>query len=161
MSNNIHRSHIRADVRAGTPADADALAGLRWRRLTEEGGYTGNDHDDFVELFATWVTDHFSTHRPFVAEVDGELVGMAWLMVADRVPAPTHRHRRTGDVQAVYVVPELRDCGIGGALLSLVLAEARDLGLEHVTVHSSERAVPLYQRTGFQHGRTWLSWQPE
>ncbi|MEO3771282.1 GNAT family N-acetyltransferase [Micromonospora sp. B9E7] len=161
MPNDIHHGQIRADVRAGTPADAVALAGLRWRRLTEEDGYPGNDHDDFVELFATWVTEHLSTHRPFVAEVDGDVVGMAWLMVADRVPAPTRRHRRTGDVQAVYVVPELRNSGIGAALLTVMLAEARELGLEHVTVHSSERAVRLYQRAGFQHGPTWLSWQPE
>ncbi|MDG4781204.1 GNAT family N-acetyltransferase [Micromonospora sp. WMMD961] len=161
MPNDNHQGQTRADVRAGTAADALALAGLRWRRLTEEGGYRGDDHADFVRMFAAWVVEHLSTHRPFVAEVDGEVVGMAWLMVVDRVPAPTHRHRRTGDVQAVYVVPELRDGGIGAALLTEVLAEARTLGLEHVTVHSSERAVGLYQRMGFQHGPTWLSWQPE
>ncbi|GAB3171084.1 acetyltransferase (GNAT) family protein [Micromonospora palomenae] len=33
--------------------------------------------------------------------------------------------------------------------------------LEHVTVHSSERAVPFYQRVGFQHDQRWLRWQPE
>ncbi|MFJ6168321.1 GNAT family N-acetyltransferase [Micromonospora orduensis] len=161
MSNDIHRRQVRVYVRAGTAADAVALAELRWRRLTEEGGYTGDDHDDFVALFAAWVVEHLPTHLPFVAEVDGHVVGMAWLMVSDRVPAPTLRHRRTGDVQAVYVVPDLRDSGVGAALLALVLAEARERALEHVTVHSSERAVPLYQRMGFQSGRTWLSWQPE
>jgi len=61
----------------------------------------------------------------------------------------------------VYVVPELRDRRIGAALLAAVLAVARGLELEHVTVHSSDRAVPLYQRAGFRHERLWLRWLPE
>ncbi|WP_051724178.1 GNAT family N-acetyltransferase [Micromonospora chokoriensis] len=152
---------MRVDVRAATAADAAALAGLRWRRLTEERGYTGTDHADFVEAFVGWVTEHLPTHLPFLAEVDGDVVGMAWLMVADRVPTPVHRSRQSGDVQAVYVVPERRGNGIGAALLEEVLAEARRRDLEHVTVHSSRRAVPLYQRVGFQHDPTWLRWQSE
>ena len=49
-----------------------------------------------------------------------------------------------------------------GATVEAVLAEARRLGLEHVTVHSSRRAVPLYHRTGFRYGDdVWLHWTPE
>lgn len=133
---------------------------LRWRWPTEEQGYTGTDRAAFVESFAAWVVDHMATHIPFVAEVDGAVVGMAWLMLADRVPAPTRRHRRTGDVQAVFVAPEQRDSGVGAVLLEALLAEARELGLEHVTVHSSERAVRFYERQGFTHDRQWLWWRP-
>jgi GNAT superfamily N-acetyltransferase len=150
---------MQVTVREATAADAAALGGLRWRRLTEERGYTGTDHAAFLELFSAWVTDHLSTHLPFLAEMDGDVVGMAWLMIADRVPTPARQLRRCGDVQSVYVVPELRDSGIGAALLEAVLAEAHKQDLEHVTVHSSERAVPFYQRVGFQHDQRWLRWQ--
>lgn len=119
------------------------------------------DEGPFVEAFSAWVRDHVATHVAFLAEVDGDAAGMAWLMVADRVPNSDRRRRRFGDVQSVYVVPELRDRRIGAALLEAVLAEARGLGLEHVTVHSSEHAVPLYQRAGFRHERLWLRWLPE
>jgi GNAT superfamily N-acetyltransferase len=61
----------------------------------------------------------------------------------------------------VYVVPDLRNDGIGAALLKHLLAEASRLELEHVTVHSSDRAVPLYERVGFDHDRCWLRWEPE
>ena len=44
------------------------------------------DEGPFIEAFSAWVRDHVATHVPFVAEVDGDAVGMAWLMVADRVP---------------------------------------------------------------------------
>jgi GNAT superfamily N-acetyltransferase len=126
-----------------------------------ECGYTGTDQAAFVELFSAWVIEHLSTHLPFLAEVDDQVVGMAWLMVADRVPSPARRRRRTGDVQSVYVVPEFRDGGVGAAPLDAVLAEARRFGLKHVTVHSSRRAVPFYQRTGFHQGQHWLEWRPE
>lgn len=148
---------MKVTVRRGSAGDAVALAELRLR------GHSGGelDRDAFVEAFAAWVGDHAETHLPFLVEVDGAVAGMAWLLVAERVPGPDRPRRRFGDVQAVYVLPELRDRGVGAALLAAVLAEARGLGLEHVTVHSSERAVSLYRRVGFGPDRTWLRWLPE
>lgn len=151
---------MQVAVRKAMAADAAALAELRWRWHTEEGGYPGTDRGAFLEFFSTWVNEHLSTHLPFLAKVDDQAVGMAWLMVADRVPGAARRHRRFGDVQSVYVVPELRDRAIGASLLEALLAEARRLELEHVTVHASERAVPLYERSGFQHDDRWLRWLP-
>lgn len=147
-------------IRKAVATDAMALARLRWRWPVEERGYAGTDRAAFLELFSAWVVEHLSTHIPFLAEADDQVVGMAWLMLADRVPSPANRCRRTGDVQSVYVVPELRDGGVGAQLLQAVLAEASRLELEHVTVHSSQRAVPFYQRSGFQPEQRWLEWRP-
>jgi GNAT superfamily N-acetyltransferase len=66
------------------------------------------------------------------------------------VPHPRAFERMSGDVQCMYVVPEQRDCGLGGKLIEAVLAWASCLGLERVTVHSSERAVSAYSRHGFE-----------
>lgn len=153
-------SGMRVAVRKATAADTAALAQFWWRWSDEEHAYGGTDRAAFAELFSAWVAEHRSTHVPFMAEVGGDPVGMAWLMLSDRVPSPGRRHRRTGDVQSVFVVPELRDRGVGAALLDAVLAEGRRLALEHVTVHSSERAVPFYQRAGFRDGQRWLQWKP-
>jgi GNAT superfamily N-acetyltransferase len=147
-------------VRKATPGDAAALAGLRWQMSAKDRANPGPDHD-YVASFSAWVSDHSSTHLPFLAEVDDGTVGMAWLMVAERPPDPARPYRRCGDVQSVYVVPSLRGRGIGAVLLDAVLAKAGELELEHVTVHSSERAVPLYLRSGFRHDERWLSWNPE
>lgn len=151
---------MRVVVRRAIAADAPALARLRWRWRAEERGEAGGDRAVFLTDFTAWVRDHLATHLPFLVEVEGEVAGMAWLMLADRVPSPTLPDRRTGDIQAVYVVPEARDSGVGGALLSAVLDEARQRGLEHVTVHSSERAVPFYLRNGFIREQRWLEWKP-
>jgi GNAT superfamily N-acetyltransferase len=147
-------------TRRATAADAVKLAALRWRQIAEGGDHVDSDRGAFIESFRSWVDDHQATHLPFVAEMDGDVIGVAWLLVAERVPG-SERRRHFGDVQSVYVVPEMRNAGAGAAVLADLLAEASRLGLEHVTVHSSSRAVPLYQRVGFGHGRAWLHWSRE
>lgn len=148
---------MRVTVRKGTLDDAAALAALRWTAAEDSDA----GREAFVDSFIAWFRDHASTHLPFIAEIGDEVVGIAWLMVAARVPSSARRYRRFGDVQSVYVMPKLRGKRIGTALLDAVLAEAGRLELEHVTVHSGDRAVTLYQRAGFQHDPRWLRWLPE
>jgi GNAT superfamily N-acetyltransferase len=155
------KATMQVNVRRASAGDAAALANLRLQALIESRGHRGPDSGAFVDAFASWISAHLTTHLAFLAEVDGDAVGMAWLMVAERVPSPQRQHRLFGDVQSVYVVRELRNRGIGAALLKVVLAEAGRLELEHVTVHSSDRAVPLYQRASFRHDQRWLRWIPE
>ncbi len=150
---------MHVTVRRATAVDAPALARLRWRWRVEERDERGTDRASFLEFFTAWVIDHLSTHVPFVIDVDGRLSGMAWLMLAARVPSPALMDRRTGDLQGVYVVPDMRNSGVGAALLDAILREARDRELEHVTVHSSDRAAPLYLRLGFTDGQNWLHWK--
>ncbi|MDG4826633.1 GNAT family N-acetyltransferase [Asanoa sp. WMMD1127] len=138
-------------VRRATVADAAALSALRRDGVAD---------DAFDTSFSEWLAAHVETHLPFVAELDGRVVGMAWLFVAARVPSRSRRDRRFGDVQSVYVLPSARGRGVGAALLAEVLACAEQLSLEHVTVHSSDRAVSLYTRAGFGQDRTWLRWTP-
>lgn len=89
--------------------------------------------------------------RIAVAE-SGEVVGAAWIARVDRVPRPGHLARRSAGVQSVYVVPEFRGRGLGGALVEAVCADAADDGATRIVVHASERAIPLYRRLGFTSG---------
>jgi len=151
---------VDVTVRPASAADAPALAGLRWQRATRDHGYQGDNLAEFVATLGDWMRSH-PEHRAFVAEAGGEVVGMAWLAVLDRVPTVTSYARRGGDVQSVFVVPELRDRRVGAQLMEAVLEEARRLELEHVTVHSSPRAVAFYERNGWDHDPEWLSWAAE
>jgi len=136
-------------VRKAGVADVAALAALR-----------GIEPDN-LPAYADWVAAHAGTHLPFVAEVDGSVVGAAWLLIADRVPSNDSPDRRYGDVQSVEVREEYRNRGIGGALIAAILAEAGARDLLHVTVHSSRLAVDFYQRAGFCHHRQLLLWEPD
>ncbi|RAK36686.1 N-acetylglutamate synthase-like GNAT family acetyltransferase [Actinoplanes lutulentus] len=111
-----------------------------------------------LPAFTDWMAAHAKTHLPFVAEVDGQIVGCAWLLVAERVPGNGDLDRRFGDIQSVMVREEHRGQSIGSALIEAILTEARRQALLHVTVHSGRRAVDFYLRNGFGHHRQLLLW---
>ncbi|KMS72478.1 acetyltransferase [Streptomyces viridochromogenes] len=144
-------------VRPADPGESAAVAGLRWQWIVENEGAAaaGAERDAFVRHFVTWAEQNAASHRCMVlvdGDVGGDLgiIGMAWLAVVQRVPTPYALHRASGDLQCVYVVPEARDAGLGGRLITETLARAKDLGLERVTVHSTPRAIPAYARHGFE-----------
>lgn len=140
-------SHI--DVRAARPGEWAAVGGLRWDALIEAGGTPDGDREEFAARFAEWASVHGGTHECFVAVDDGTVVGMTWLARTPRVPSARAFDRASGDLQCAYVVPGLRGEGIGGRLFDAILARAAEHGIERVTVHSSPRAVEVYERHGF------------
>ncbi len=103
------------------------------------------------ELFPTdaWPLEMFyteffqpDTRRYIVAEVDGETVGYAGVMVIDT----------TADIQTIGVLPRFEGQGIGRAMLTELLDEARRRGAETVMLEvraDNPRAQQLYTRFGF------------
>lgn len=149
-----------AIVRPASPGDLHAVAELRWLWEQENRGRPDAPLDEFVPRFVDWGKQNQDSHHCFVAAVDGSVVGMAWLAVTPRVPQPRSFERASGDVQCVYVRPELRGGGLGGQLIEAVLGLARELGLERVSVHSSDRAVSAYSRHGFAVSPVLLQTEP-
>ena len=135
-------------VRLGTSADDVALAGLRWM-WAAEGVAPTMSRSEFERAFVAWTQAHRHSHTPFVADDHGEVVGMAWLALVGRVPAPDALERVGGDLQSVFVIPRLRGQGIGTRLIKTVVTAASDRGLRHLTVRAGRRSFPLYQRLGF------------
>lgn len=134
-------------MRAGRQDTGD-LARLLWLN----GSPAEREHPmgPFEDDLARWWAEHEGSHIPFVARTSGsDVVGMAWLAVVPRVPRPGRLARLSADVQSVFVLPDQRGRGIGAALVRAARDHALRLGAEHVTVHSSEGAVPLYERLGF------------
>lgn len=79
-----------------------------------------------------------------LARVGGEPVGLAGV-----------RHLDTGvaEVKSMYVVPEQRGRGLGGALLREVERIAADRGCSHVRLDSSDyltEAIGLYRAAGYR-----------
>jgi GNAT superfamily N-acetyltransferase len=136
-------------VRTVVAADFSALAVLRWRWAMGEEPAAPEVLREFRSALVEWMTDQGDACICKIAVLEGELVGMAWLAVFDRVPNPGDLQRRSGDVQSVFVVPEYRGLGIGRQLLQAICETADNLGIRSVTVHSSEQAIPLYQLVGF------------
>jgi GNAT superfamily N-acetyltransferase len=137
------------EIRPAGDEELTVVAALRWQWVLENGARPATSRGLFIEDFVRWARENDETHWCLVAVRDGVVLGMAWLATIPRVPTPQSLERRSGDVQCVYVVPEERNGGVGGRLIDEVLAPARTLGLERVTVHSSDRAVAAYRRRGF------------
>jgi GNAT superfamily N-acetyltransferase len=135
-------------ARRGGLSDSGALARLRWTWRAVERGEKG-DPDQFRADFAAWVAHRHRSHVPFLVEVDGYAVGMAWLVVVERIPGPEKWTRLSGLIQSVYVMAEHRNGGLGGLLMRELIRGARTEGLEYLSVHPSPRSFPFYRRLGF------------
>ncbi|QIS42719.1 GNAT family N-acetyltransferase [Clavibacter capsici] len=143
-------------IRAAGAADMPAVAELRWRWSVDEGGVAPvTDPAGYVAAIAAFAAAHPRSHGCHVAERDGVVVGLAWLALTDRPPTPDDLSRVAGDVQSVYVIPELRGSGTGSRLVAALLDDARAAGCRYVRVHSSPRAIPLYARAGFAVDETY------
>lgn len=139
-------AHLSAR-RAGL-SDSGELARLRWVWRAVERDEKG-DPDRFREDFLNWVAEHHRTHVPFLIEVDGCAVGMAWLVIIERIPGPENWKRLSGFLQSVYVTREHRNDGLGSLLMESLIDGARGEGLEYLSVHLSPRSFPFYRRLGF------------
>jgi GNAT superfamily N-acetyltransferase len=113
------------------------------------GNTDPSGREEFVRALVQWADAHSATHFCFVADQDGDLVAMAWLALAPRVPSPGSLDRKNGEIQGVYVVPEFRAAGIGTRLVELALSAAKAAGVERTIVHSSEAGLTAYGRAGF------------
>ncbi len=131
-------------VRAAIPADIPGIAGFRW----DEDSDDASGRDAFVADFVAWVAAHPEFHC-VVALDDRRVVGAAWLVVQPRVPGVHAFDRAGGDIQSVFVLPEYRGKGIGARMLVVIAELTASLGLARVTVHASTRAIPFYQRAGY------------
>ncbi|MDN3239494.1 GNAT family N-acetyltransferase [Glycomyces tritici] len=138
----IEISLVRAD-------EYQAVAMLRWQWETEGATKPTGDPEAFAKEFADWAQRNTETHRCIVLRRNGTVVGMAWLAVVARVPTPGSMSRAGGDLQSVYLAPEVRGRGLGEGLVAEALDEARRLNLKKVTVQSTTKSKNFYGRNGF------------
>lgn len=136
-------------VRTATLADAPALSALRWRWAQPGRAPGEGEAREFAAALEGWMRAQGERSVCKVADLDGDLVGMAWLAVFERVPNPGDTVRRNGDVQSVFVVPEHQGRGIGRRLVESLCAAADDLGVRKLTLDSRDSVMPFYERLGF------------
>ena len=134
-----------SDVRRATPADAEVLGRLLWDFNTEFETET-DDADVLAERFTRILA--LPEIVAVLAEDDGEAVGFALVSLRPAIwfDGPVSQ------LEELYVVPTLRDRGIGTAILTA----ARQLVLErgcpemHINVDEVDTDTRrFYERHGF------------
>jgi GNAT superfamily N-acetyltransferase len=141
-------------IRPASVQDAGQLARLRWDFRIEGGTPPSTTLGEFVDEMRFFVSDLLAdgtAWRAWVAEDGARIVGCVWLQVVERVPHPNLRRgeRPIAYVTNMYVVPELRNGGIGRELLDAAVAYARERRASAAILWPSPRSISFYRRAGF------------
>jgi ribosomal protein S18 acetylase RimI-like enzyme len=135
--------------RAATLDDLAALAALRWDMEAELRGDLGS-RDAYVAAYTAarradmergaclaWIAEW--DHRPIAC------VQLVWWAA----PHAQLLHRKRGYVTGVYTAPAYRRQGVARQLLELLIAHAREHGIQRLMLYPSEMGAPLYESLGF------------
>ncbi len=139
-------------VRPSDPADAPALAALRWEfrtalepEVTPERG--------FRERCAAWMAARLARPdqwRCWLAEDDaGVPLGTVWVQFLEKLPNPVHEPELHAYLTSFYVRPAARNGGVGSALLEAALAACAARCTDTVFLWPTQRSRALYLRYGF------------
>lgn len=137
-------------VRLASYDDRAAVAHLRRTWTEEKAGRTIED-DGFEARFEEWLLREQHQRVTWLAEVDGEPVGMVNMLVFTRMPRPGEaRSSQWGYLANCYVLPGRRSTGLGSRLLDACTAYADEHGFVRIVLSPTERSVPFYGRGGFE-----------
>lgn len=140
-------------IRRSSRDDVPALAALR-RAWTEERAGEPIDDELYGSRFQAWHAREGEQRITWLAERDGQSVGMLNLLVFTRMPKPvaqssTPPAHQWGYIANVFVLAAHRNLGIGAALVSAAVDFADVSGFARLVLSPSARSVAFYERAGF------------
>jgi len=135
-------------IRSIQPDDNVAIARIVRDSLSEFGAnhlgtvYYDETTDHLFELFREPLAYYF------IAEKEGVVLGGAGIFPSKALP------EGTCELVKMYLVPEIRGHGLGGRLIALCLAKAKENGFSKVyieTMPELRRAMSIYEKFGFRY----------
>ena len=85
-----------------------------------------------------------------VAEKDGMVIADAVIYLFETMPDEVNVSGLTAMLYNVYTLPEYRGQGIMARMLPEVIRLAREAGAVELKMSAEKKAIPLYERMGFQ-----------
>lgn len=151
--------HVASDgvamPRRATVADVLALREARKLQLIDEGMAPDANIDRELDAYlAERLSD--GTLVEWVFEEDGKIMAAAALALMPFPPTFANPQGTRGYVTNMYTAPSHRGRGIATHLLSMLIDEARQMGLKKLMLHASTMGEPIYQRGGFMDGTDWM-----
>lgn len=138
-------------IRPATPADAAALAHLRYAFRAAIDPPV-EPEPAFGARCIRWMTERLTAGnawRCWVAVNRDAIVGTVWLGLFEKIPNPVVESEMHGYVSNLYVRPEHRGRGTGGALLAAAMQECDARRVDAVILWPTPESRSLYERHGF------------
>jgi GNAT superfamily N-acetyltransferase len=136
------------------------LSSVSFRPITQDDRQTVARHryPELSELhpalatYAHWLTDALTQeiYRGWFHEKDGQIVAGIGLILLNWGPSKNDPSPLRARVVNVYTAPEIRREGLARSLLTHALEETHVLGIQTVSLGTSEMGQSLYEEFGFQ-----------
>jgi len=142
----------RVRIRLARSSDCRALAEMRYRFRAETASVT-ETKSRFMRRCTSWMRKRFrSGSRPWrcwVADDGKRLLGHVCVQLIEKIPNPVNEPEFHAYLTNFYVVPEMRDHGLGKRLLNKALSWCRARGTDAVILWPSPANKSFYRRCGF------------
>jgi GNAT superfamily N-acetyltransferase len=142
-------------IRPATPADAPALAGLRYEFRTA----IATPHEPraaFLARCSGWMEQRIreteSGWRCWLATDGDDPAGNVWIYNLPKIPNPVAEPEAHAYITNLYVRQALRGHGVGGRLLGAALDWCRAQPIDSVILWPTPESRSLYSRHGFERG---------
>jgi GNAT superfamily N-acetyltransferase len=138
-------------IRRATVADAARLAALRYQ-FRSELGVAVEDERAFISRLTAWLNARIGQPQwaAWVAsDAADQIYGHIFAQFVEKIPNPVVEAETIVYMTNVYVVPPLRNRGLGARLLAAALDDCDRADIDTIILWPSTRSESLYRRHGF------------
>ncbi len=141
----------RIRIRLAESSDCRALAEMRYRFRAETEPAI-ETKSQFMRRCTSWMRNRFRSGsypwRCWVAEDGKRLLGHVCVQLIEKIPNPVNEPELHAYLTNFYVVPEMRDKGLGKELLNKALSWCRTRETDAVILWATLASRSLYRRCG-------------
>jgi N-acetylglutamate synthase-like GNAT family acetyltransferase len=138
-------------IRRANLADAAQLARLRYQFRSELAGAVEAE-SAFVDRMTAWLTARIEQphwRAWVVSDAANQIYGHIFAQFVEKIPNPVVEAETIVYLTNVYIVPPLRNRGLGTRLLAAALADCDRADIDTLILWPSTQSESLYRRHGF------------
>ena len=133
--------------------DKELFIKLRMLFLSEL--FDNTNESDMIQIeksIRTYFDDHINKNDfiGMIGECEGNIVSVACIVMSDFPAYPDLINGKAGTLINVYTFPEYRKKGISKKIITEIINEAKTMGVNSITLKSTEEGYSLYKKLGFE-----------
>lgn len=150
----------KIQFRLAEESDLELIVKARLMLLEEDSGaMTETESASLYEKNKSFILAAINskTYFAYLAFAGEEFAGTCSACLYSVLPGRKLPSCGNAYLQNMFVFPQYRRRGLGKKLVSLVIAHARDMGYERITLHATKKGRLLFEKCGFVEEQASLS----